>query len=82
MIDQAADISHIFAMAYLVNVSSESRPAAFNGSLTLHQLFLPHATPRFRFPVLSIRPGNAARSETALSVTLLNRRNYPWRMSM
>jgi hypothetical protein len=51
MIDQAADISHIFAMAGLVNSNSESRPSAFNGSLTLHQLFLTYATPRFRFPV-------------------------------
>lgn len=51
MIDQAADISHIFAMTYLVNGNSEARPSVFNGSLTLHQLFLPYATPRFRFPV-------------------------------
>lgn len=42
MIDQAADISHIFAMAELVNGNFESRPS---------QLFLPYATPHFSFPV-------------------------------
>lgn len=53
MIDQAADISHIFAMAGLVNGNFAPEPSTFHDCLTLPQPSLLCAMPRFSFPVLS-----------------------------